>query len=187
MEWSRNPDPFLRFNERTVKDQSGCWLWQGRLNARGYATFKINGQNVGVHRWAYETYRGTIPDNLVLDHLCKVKSCVNPDHLEVVTLEENNRRARRTHCLRAQHPLTEENIIILSGNRACRLCHQARSAKYRERSDQARQRTRAAKHATKTFLVVSSNESDIDPLMQELEKLKQNGLILNFFQYEPSL
>jgi hypothetical protein len=179
MGWSRNPDPFLRFEERIIKDESGCWLWQGILNTHGYAVFKIEARSVQVHRWAYETYKGCIPKGLVLDHRCNNRSCVNPDHLEPITVKENNARAR-THCFQARHPLTEENIFITrSGARLCRRCREERRLKYRKRSDQFRQGMQES-DTRKIFLVFAPDAVEDSPLIQALEELKQQGLILDF-------
>ena len=68
-----------------------CWIWTGAL-ASGYGRFYLNGQLRPAHRVAYETLVGSIPRGLDLDHLCRVRSCVNPDHLEPVTRAENLRR-----------------------------------------------------------------------------------------------
>lgn len=70
-----------------------CWLWTGALNNSGYGTIKINGVTVGAHRHGFELAGHTIPAELDLDHLCSVRRCVNPDHLEPVTRAENLRRA----------------------------------------------------------------------------------------------
>ena len=86
-------DPVARFEERITRDEKGCWIWQGKVGTNGRAIFKVNARTTSVHRWAYEHYKGPIPDGLVLDHLCKTPLCVNPDHLESVTVLENNKQA----------------------------------------------------------------------------------------------
>ena len=68
------------------------WLWTGAHQPRGYGSFAIAGKTYQAHRLAYETAYGPIPDGLTIDHLCRVPSCVNPEHLEAVSLAENNRR-----------------------------------------------------------------------------------------------
>lgn len=71
---------------------SDCIVWTGALNSRGYGCFAIQGKSYLAHRVAYEDAHGPIPDGMTIDHLCSQKRCVNPDHLEVVTRGENNRR-----------------------------------------------------------------------------------------------
>lgn len=73
----------------------GCWLWTGTINGAGYGTFRVDGETVGAHRYVYETERGPIPEGLHLDHLCSVRNCVNPSHLEPVTPSENIQRIHR--------------------------------------------------------------------------------------------
>jgi hypothetical protein len=76
-----------------------CWEWGGGLMGGDYGTF----DNRAAHRFAYEFLVGPIPDGLHLDHLCRVRHCVNPDHLEPVTVEENNRRSRATRSKGVTH------------------------------------------------------------------------------------
>ena len=79
-----------------VKKTDGCWLWTGWKNDRGYGNFEVDStRTVKAHRFAYEVLVGPIPDGLTLDHLCRNPSCVNPEHLEPVTLRENIMRAKK--------------------------------------------------------------------------------------------
>jgi hypothetical protein len=76
-----------------VETDAGCWEWQGTLSVEGYGVLRIDYAQVKAHRWVYEQRVGPIPDGLVIDHLCRNRRCVNPDHLDVVTLGENTRRS----------------------------------------------------------------------------------------------
>lgn len=107
-----------------------CWDWPLATNEAGYGVMQVNGISKRAHREIYERVIGTIPDDMVLDHLCRNRSCVNPLHLEPVTLEENILRgmgppavnARKTHCANG-HAFTAENTRILRGKeRECREC-----------------------------------------------------------------
>ncbi len=110
---------------------SGCWLWIA-ASARGYGRVDVNGKLSQAHRVVYEILRGPIPDGLQLDHLCRVRCCVNPDHLEPVTLAENVRRGiyLTTICKRG-HKWTPENTYIVpqTGARQCRTCRLKRGAR----------------------------------------------------------
>lgn len=123
-----------------VEETDTCWLWTGILNHYGYGVFTVQALNVPAHRWAYEYIRELIPDGMTLDHLCRVRNCVRPDHLEVVTNGENVLRgvsasainARKTHCIRG-HEFTEANTIVTPRKagrqrtgRRCRTCATAR-------------------------------------------------------------
>lgn len=99
-----------------LPDAPGCWLWTGALQAAskqssgGYGVIggRTRRQVLFAHRVAYELYRGSIPEGLVIDHRCRLRCCVNPWHLEPVTTRENilrgigasARHAKRTHCPR---------------------------------------------------------------------------------------
>jgi hypothetical protein len=72
-----------------------CWLWTGTIANNGYGhIYREGGPLMTAHRLSYEVHVGPIPDGLTIDHLCRVRHCVNPDHLEPVTVAENNRRGR---------------------------------------------------------------------------------------------
>ena len=91
----RRKPVFVRFwNFVLVEKETGCWLWQGRKQRDGYANFYIPGISnaVNAHRWSYEFFVADIPEGLTIDHLCRVRHCVNPNHLEAVTFLENMRR-----------------------------------------------------------------------------------------------
>lgn len=128
----------------TRVDASGdCWEWTGRRRS-GYGVAELVG-TTSAHRVAYVLLVGPIPEGLQLDHLCRNRACVNPDHLEPVTNLVNSRRALWRHHCRKGHPLTPENTYWRPtprkglGPRQCAICH-IESA----RRSQARQRAAAA-------------------------------------------
>lgn len=133
-----------RFWNKVSIDPSGCWRWTGAHIANGYGHFSLQGKRVGAHRVAYEALVGPIPDGLHIDHLCRVRDCVNPAHLEAVTCRENVRRgtapdvarrrhARRTHCKRG-HEYTQENTIVRADGRECRECRRVQSLAWYHRN-----------------------------------------------------
>jgi hypothetical protein len=118
-------------------DLGPCWIWRGARWSHGYGSFYAGpGRSQRVHRFAYELLVGPVPEGLVLDHLCRVKACVNPAHLEAVTQGENIRRLNvnyKTHCIHG-HPLSGDNIRIEpSGKRRCWACRRKWRAEYRAR------------------------------------------------------
>ena len=86
-------DSDKRFHATLIKDPGGCWLWPGHASRGGYVRASFDGVRWLVHRWAYQRFVASIPDGLVVDHLCRVRNCVNPEHLEAVTHKENIRRS----------------------------------------------------------------------------------------------
>jgi hypothetical protein len=123
-----------------VVDVNGCWLWTGKIEHYGYGVIWVQGKEKKVHRVSYELFIGEVPEGLVLDHLCRVRRCFNPSHLEPVTRGENVRRGdlkTNNHCrlktkCPAGHLYDEENTRVSpSGKRICRACHRLREAKRR--------------------------------------------------------
>lgn len=126
MDDARAPSSFWGRVEKT----DTCWLWTGAIQKPGYGRYSFEGRLWLAHRWAYETFVGPIPEGLTIDHLCGVKNCVRPDHLEAVTSRENtlrspntmaSRHAAKTHCPR-NHPYDEANTLVSGGARYCRKC-----------------------------------------------------------------
>ena len=127
----------------SVQKTDGCWLWTGAL-VRGYGRTSVNGKATPAHRAVYELLVGPVPADLHLDHLCKVRRCVRPDHLDPVTPATNNDRSdspsamnsRKDRCDRG-HEFTPTNTYRPpSGRRVCRICRNAwmREARRRARS-----------------------------------------------------
>lgn len=126
-----------RIAARIAVDDSGCWLWTGALSDTGYGSVMYDRRIQSTHRLAYTLLVDGIGDGLVLDHLCEVRRCMNPQHLEPVTRAENNRRAQRkwaAEC-KAGHQRTAENTYInpVTGQRACRECARATHHRNKER------------------------------------------------------
>lgn len=136
-----------RFAEKIALTDPGCLIWIGGAANNGYGTFWIDGRNVSAHRWSYEYHSGPIPAGLHLDHLCRNRRCVNPEHLEPVTCRENILRgegsaaqhSQLTHCP-AGHAYSGANLYTPPGRpreRHCRQCNLARNRAYRLRKRQA--------------------------------------------------
>lgn len=125
---------------------SGCWLWTGTALSHGYAIVSRQQQHYRLHKVAYEQKFGRVPRGLVLDHLCRVRHCINPDHLEAVTDRVNLLRgvgpsaqnAKKTHCPYG-HEYTPENTYIAPSKpteRDCRECIKRRERFHRKEKRQ---------------------------------------------------
>lgn len=120
--------------ERTERTPT-CWLWTGALNRGGYGLVSFDSKRRMAHRVAYELVKGPIPKGLVLDHLCRVRNCVNPDHLEPVTNRENVLRGIGLSAIAARRNQCEKGHAYVAGSwrwklnrrtgrqyRSCRIC-----------------------------------------------------------------
>lgn len=130
--------------DRYTVSETGCWLWTGAPTRDGYGAASVNGRTRPAHCAVYEAHRGRIPFGLVLDHTCRNRLCVNPDHLDPVPRRVNTLRGTspaayfdmRTHCDRG-HEFTPANTYTRKeGGRRCRRCEaerQRRKAYHRRR------------------------------------------------------
>lgn len=140
--------PIERFTDKINVSSSSfyegtpCWMWTASRTRWGYGRFSDDERRVVcAHRWSYEYFIGPIPAGLTIDHLCRNPACVNPIHLEAVTMRVNNSRAdtastinaRKTHCIHG-HPFDPENTRIgKDGRRTCRSCERVAACSYRQR------------------------------------------------------
>ena len=136
-----------RFADKIALTDSGCIEWIAGTQGEGYGQFfrgrTVPGEHgkIAAHRWSYEYHVGPIPAGMEIDHLCRNRLCVNPEHLEPVTSQENISRShgngRKTHCP-SGHPYSGDNLRVYRGTRFCRACsrayHQALRAKKKEAS-----------------------------------------------------
>lgn len=127
-------DPVDRFMSK-VEVTDGCWEWSGAVQSSGYGNFWAGGVHYLAHRFSYETFVGHIPDGFVIDHLCRNRTCVCPEHLEPVTQSKNVHRSpytlvslnsAKTECHKGHH-LSGKNLYTCpSGTRYCKECRRRR-------------------------------------------------------------
>ena len=127
------------WNKVRTNGTTGCWEWNGARIGSGYGNIRISGRSVLTHRVAYEALIGVIPEGLQLDHLCRVRSCCNPVHLEPVTPQINalrgegvaGKHARQTHCMRGHSMVANPKR---TGWRICLVCKQMRRDEWRAKN-----------------------------------------------------
>jgi len=126
----------LRFWSK-VRKTDDCWEWTGYRQSGGYGRLYLQGGVALAHRFSYGLLVGEIPQGLEIDHLCRNTSCVNPDHLEAVTHQENMMRSANGYgltgkCRPMGHEMTAKNTYITpAGARSCRTCKALKSVHYK--------------------------------------------------------
>jgi hypothetical protein len=172
-----------RFDAKHSTDENGCWLWTGGIAPHGYGIFWFEGKSVSAHRWSWERANGPVPDGLELDHLCRVRHCVNPEHLEPVTRAENHRRGlsdaaararqqAKTHCPQG-HPYSGDNLIKRPGDRrGCRTCQSGEGrraiAAKRAAAEEAARRQAAIESAGEVYGAILANPERREQIRQHL-------------------
>ena len=152
-----------RFWTKVQQDPSGCWLWTAQINGLGYGIFRWprpgKSYNARAHRLAYEVLVASIAEDLVCDHLCRVRHCVNPAHIEPVTSRVNNLRgespaakgAQTTHCPQG-HEYTPENTMLRRKRyglkRECHQCNRDRAARLWRKGQTTKQKKARGEHVT---------------------------------------
>lgn len=122
---------------------TGCWLWVGNVDVGGYGRMRVEYRLTYAHRMSFSLFRKSIPAGFVVDHVCRVRSCVNPDHLRLATPRENTlenscglaaKNLKKTHCCNG-HEFSDENIYRSDGrqHRRCVACTRSRNREHYQR------------------------------------------------------
>lgn len=127
-----------RFRDKfIINKDTDCWEWKAEITHDGYGRYCYKYRRYMSHRFSYEIMIGPIPEGLQIDHLCRNRSCCNPEHLEAVTCKENlsrglgcmpgvivsaNKRKAKIHC-KYSHEFTPENTYTYKNKRSCKICN----------------------------------------------------------------
>ena len=131
---------WARIMQRIEEDSAGCWNWVGHKNIDGYGIISIKDRPKYAHRIAYEEFVGPVDDGKFIDHICRNRICVNPEHMESVTSRENTLRgvgitamnAKKTHCP-SGHEYSKKNTRRYGNERYCKECVRVNVRSYRAR------------------------------------------------------
>lgn len=150
-----------RFLAKTNKTD-GCWLWVGATGSNGYGQMQFGPRKQQAHRISYQLFVGPIPENLTLDHICRIRNCVNPYHVRPMTMIENsrigNRFTARPKCHKG-HAYTPENTKLYRGYRVCRRCKREKDARLRIKYlEQYNERSRLRYSVNKVAILAKQKE-----------------------------
>jgi len=132
--------PLERFNAYAMPiPESGCWLWTGPISHKGYGRFTVDGRKVQAHRFSYKQFVGPVPDETTIDHLCRVRCFVNPDHLRQLSNRDNILigvgptaiNAKKVQCSNGHIYTKDTTIERPEGGRGCRICKSKYNKNYR--------------------------------------------------------
>lgn len=131
------------WKKHSVVNPDDCWIWQRALTPNGYAQASYQSKMQRLHKLVWEFFNGPVPEGLELDHLCRNRSCWNPEHLEPVTHQVNMQRGdswwrNKTHCPLGHEYSPENTYTYPTGNRSCRICRRVTN---RERKRRIRETT----------------------------------------------
>lgn len=154
-------EPIKRFEKKYDIDDNGCWIWNAGHKAGGYGCFYDGNKDISAHQFSFVYFKGPVPKGLEIDHLCEVKNCVNPNHLEAVTHAVNVQRGQsakinsarsrsKTHCPHG-HEYTEQNTYLTrhhktgSYNRSCKKCREVCVKKFQSAKRGNRSKAKSGK------------------------------------------
>ncbi len=167
-------------NHCKLDKKTRCWIWQLGKSMLGYGYYHNNGKTVFAHRFAYRLFKGKLTPGLTLDHLCRNRLCVNPNHLEEVTTQTNILRgegisaknAIKTHCLNGHEFFKDTTIICKEGNRHCKICHDRQ-----KESDKSKtwHKQYARKNKEKIALYSKEHRKQIRADPEQLIRLRENN------------
>lgn len=120
-----------RLLEKMIPEpNTGCWLWTGATNSQGYGQIRVDGVCHTASRVSFECFNGQLAPGMEPDHICRVRSCINPGHMEAVTHAENRGRALKEFC-RNGHDLRITRIILPAGS-GCKVCRYEATKRWRK-------------------------------------------------------